>query len=190
MIRELTIELQRELRKRGCPFTVLEREASKTTTFGRERIVLEHDEGGDRFGPPRSQTKNPKGRFTRTIGLKLTIYAQSNKSGALEFEHRRRAEEALDQVLIALAHVAADRHNAFVPGSGRFKPADDLAGSDRHGGAVYELSFTFDRAVTERTWVGEIQPEATIGGADGVTVTSTTKVSRPGGDEDETACGA
>lgn len=198
MIHEIGVELQAALRAKGCPFVVLDRESTKATTWGRQRIVIEHDEGGDAFAPTRSQHKNPKHRMTRTIGAKLSIYAQSTKSGALEFEHRRLAEHVLDLVLVAMGDVAAVRKNAWKPGRGRFVTPEDLETSEKFGGAVYELAFAIDRAVEVRTYAYAAEPETALVAN---TITSTTKVSLAEGPDDdgdpntvpaaaETSCGA
>ena len=197
MIHEIGKELQAALRAKGCPFSVYDREAMQTATFARERIVLEHA-GDDRFSAVRSQHVNPKHRRTRSIGAKLTIYAQSSASGALEFEHRRRAEAVLDMVLVALDAVAAARHNAWNPTAGRFITPADFKETETYDGAVYELLFTFDRGVAVKTWAGAIRPEFELAGG---SVRSATKVSLTHGQDNdnddttipasaETACGA
>lgn len=191
MMHELIIELQAALRARGCPLPVVERESLATTTWSRERIVVEHDEGGDSFGPVRGQHVNPKHRATRRVGAKIQIYAQSTKSGALEFEHRRRAEHVLDLVLVALSESATMRRSRIEFGRGRFVQPDDLDESEKFGGSVYELLFTFDRAVMVQTWAGDAQPTTTLGPGG---IRSTTQVSMAGSNDDEpdaeTACGA
>lgn len=194
MIHEICTELQLALLAKGCRFPVLDREPTTTTTFGRERIVVEHDDGGDSFGPVLGQHKNPKQRMTRKVGAKATIYAQSPTAGALEFEHRRRAEHVLDLVLVCLDDVIRIRKNAWTPSGGKFVVPDDLAKSDAYAGAVYELKFSVDRAVNVQTWAGAARPEYAL--ADGV-FKGATKVSLKGGVDDdgdpstpETACGA
>jgi len=198
MIHEIGVELQTKLYARGCPFRVVDGpEAAQTTTWARERIVLERDrDSGDRFCPARSQAKNKDQRMTRSIGVKLTIYAQSVSSGALQFEHERRVDHVLDQVLVAIEEIAIARKNAWALGGGKFVQPDDIEKSDAPGGAAYELKFTFDRAVNVQTFAGEKRPEATIGAGG---ITSTTKVSRAHADDDndpntvpanaETSCG-
>lgn len=198
MIHELGVELQAALVALGCPLPVVDGpENTKSTTYARERIVLEHDEKGDSFGPVRTQHRNPKSRMTRIMGVKATIYAKHPYAGALEFEHRRRANHALDLVLVALGNAAAARHNVYTPTAGRFITPEDLAGSERVQGAAYELTFTIDRAVEARTWAGAAGEEVTV--IEGM-ITSTTKVSGNAADDDdnpynvpasaETACGA
>ncbi len=156
MIREISVELQTELRAAGCPLSVIYDEVTTTATNGRERIVMVEDEtGGDRFKPARSQRAYPRHVLTRAIGVKLTIYAQSSKAGAQTFEHRRRASHILDLVLVAMATVASKRKNSWEPTGGRFTKAADLEASERIGGAVYELSFLFDRGVFEQKWNGD-----------------------------------
>lgn len=164
MIHYIGAELQAGLRARGCPIVVVDGpEATTTATFGRERIVIEHGDSDDFVGPW-SQSTNPKRRMNRMVGVKVTIYAQSTKAGALDFEHRIRAEQILDIVLVALSNIKSVRkgRGAFLPSGGRFIVPEDLKGSERQGGAVYELTFNFERAVEERTWAGEKQPETTL----------------------------
>ena len=196
MIHELGLEIQAALRAKGCPFVVVDREQFKAATWVRDRIVLEHAEGGDGFANVVGQRPNPKHRVTRRIGLKFTIYAQSGFTGALEFEHRHRAEQVLDLLIVALKDVARkSRYPSNLTG-GRFVTPDILEKSERFGGAVYELSFTLDRAVSARTWAGDARPQALLGG-----VASTTRVSAAHGPDNdanpfnvpasaETNCGA
>lgn len=165
MIREIGVELQAYLRAKGFPFAVVDGpEPTKTVTWGRERIVIEHGDGTDSFGPPVSQSINPKVRRTRTPSYKLTIYAKSAKSGATVFEHKRRAEQVLDAVLVGMDYVARapTRRSRWNPVAGRFITPVDLEGSEIPGGAAYELAFTFDRAVMEKTWAGTAAAEFTI----------------------------
>lgn len=163
MIHDVGVELQAALVALGCPLKVVDREARKPAgTVGPERIVIEFD-GSDSFSASRSQHRNPEHRFTRSVGAKLTIYAVSSRAGAAEFEHTRKAEHALDLVLVALDNVARTRRVAWTPTGGGFVQPEDLEGSERRGGAVYELTFTIDRAVTVRTWTGDAAEEVTVG---------------------------
>lgn len=198
MMRDIGVKLAARLVVSGTPVAVIDGpEQTKTNTWGRERIVIQHD-GADTFGPVRSYHINPKHRRTRTVSGKITIYAQSPLSGATNFEHERRAEAILDQVLIGLDYVAAVDKNKWEPKSGQFITPEDIKESERRGGAVYELKFTYDRAVIVRTWADAIRPEFTFGAG---SLRSTTKVSLAHGADDdndpntppataETACGA
>jgi hypothetical protein len=180
MIRKLVQELRTNLEAKNCPVEIVEGpEPHGTASFGRERIVVEYGER-DTFDPPWSQQPNPTRRMTRIVSAKLTIYSQSTKAGAMPWEHRRRAEHILDMALCALSKIQSVRkgRNAFLPDSGRFVVPADLEGSERHGGAVYELTFTFQRAVEDVTWQGDAETEVTIdGGVDGVGVNNSTRVS-------------
>lgn len=189
MIHAIGRDLEAKLQAKGCPFKVLDREAT-TPTAWRNVIVIEN--AADKFGPARSQSINPKRYYTRNVGAKLTIYAQSTDAGALEFEHRRVAERVLDLALVALRTIFAERKAGHSIDGGQFITIADLDKSDRQTGAVYELSFTVERGVADRTWAGAIVAEASIG-----SVASKTNVSRAGVAEDdgdpltpETACGA
>jgi len=202
MIREIGLELQAQLRAQGVPIDVVTGpEASTTSTWGRERIVIEYDtDATDSFGPPRLNGRNPRHRHLADEACKITIYVQSSVAGPNVFEHRRRAKHARDAVISALDHVAAatGRMNRWKPIAGRFITPASLAANDKPGGAVYELKFTFDRAIEDRTWAGATNAEATLASG---TIHSTTRVSRAQGADDddnestppataELACGA
>jgi hypothetical protein len=174
MMHEIGLELSAELAAKGCPYSVIDGpENFGTVTWGRPRIVIEHDD--DAFSFVRSQRPNPKQRHTVRCGYKLTIYAQSTKSGAQWFEHLRLAEHVRDMVLVAMDRVAAARKNEWEPKSGKFITPDDLTGAEIAAGAVYQIAFTFDRGVQDVTWAGAAKPETTLGVGG---MRSTTKVSR------------
>lgn len=188
MLPRIAAQLQAKLRARGCPLSVVNGpESTETVTYGRERIVIEHGDGGDRFSAVTGQRPNPVHRAVRGVNTKITIYAQSPRSGAVEPEHRARAEHILDLVLIALGDCAATSEifNVWEPTAGGFFVAEDLEGSARWGGARYELTCTISRAVFEQNWKGEIAPEMTMG-ADGSGIATTTKVSVNGSGSFET----
>lgn len=189
MIHEIGVELGKLLVGVKCPLPVVDGpERPKPTTFGRERIVLEYDEdGNDAFAPVRGNHENPKHRATVRWAGKITIYAQSAKAGAREFEHNRRALLVRDLVFVAIEEIAKDRKNAWSVTGGGFKPIEDLVDSERRGGAKYELKFWFERGLMVQTFEREIAPANEIG-----SVTNTTSVTRAGASEDatpEVGCG-
>ncbi len=189
MIHEIGRDLQADLETKGVPFDVIDGpEPTETTTWGRERIVIEFAPGGDKFGAVISQHINPKQRHTFTPAAKITIYAQSKKAGAKLFEHHRRAHAVLRQVLVSLSQVFAVRKNPWRPVSGGFITPPNMDKSKSAGGAVYELAFTFDTGVPDLTWAQAAKPEFTL--ADG-SMTSRTNVGQNDSDETpETSCGA
>lgn len=183
MIREICVELQAELRAQGCPLSVVfGPERTAPTTYARERIVIEHDEGGDSFGPARATHKNPRVRMVRNVGAKLTIYVQSVASGAALFEHRRRAEHVLDLVLVALEKVIVVRKNGWTIKGGKFVVPADMAPSEEQSGAAYEFTFSFERAVMVQKWNGDVRQEHALGAGE---IRSTTRVSAQGGVDDD-----
>lgn len=183
MIHDIGRDLQAKLRKDGLAIAVVDGpEPAETSTWGRERIVIEHDSAGDKFSTPRGAHVNPNHRRTRTASYKLTIYVQSNVTSPTIFEHKIRAERVLHMVLCAMDYVAAVRKNHWDPSTGRFVVPVDLEKSEKQGGAVYELAFTFDQAVAARTWAGLAKPEYSVGPGG---VRSTTRVSSAHGPDDD-----
>ncbi len=180
MLHEIGVELGAALAAQGCPLRVVDGpEATKTTTWARERIVIEHDDG-DGFAPVRSQHRNPKFRMVRNVAAKVTVYAKSPAEGAMDWEHRRRAEHVLDLVLVALEKVLVARKNGWTPKGGAFIKPDDLQNSEVAGGAVYELKFTVERGVFEQKWNGDIRAQVS-----GVTITGTDLITLANGPVDQ-----
>jgi hypothetical protein len=199
MLHEIGRELGAVLAANGCPFVVVDGPEQVTAaTWGRRRIVIEHDAGGDSFSAPRNATRNPRIYQVRNIGVKLTIYAQSTATGARPFEHRRLAEQVLDQVVVALTDIAAVRRNAVKFTGGKFIQPADLDKSEFPPGVAYELTFTFDRGITGVTWAGAAEPETTITPGRVKSITKVSRVGTPDNDNNpntppptaEIACGA
>lgn len=164
MIHDIGIALQAELRTIGyLSATVVDGpETTAQAGRGRERIVIEHDLGADTFSHARSQRPNPVHRATRGVATVFTVYAQSPKAAAQDFEHRLRAEHIVDLVIVALGNVAAQTvpiYNVWEPKGGGFIIPADLEGSPRWGGAVYELRVEFSRAIKVQNWNREIAGE-------------------------------
>jgi hypothetical protein len=162
MIHEIGVELAAALAAQGCPLKVIDGpEPTDTTTFGRERIVIEHDDG-DTFAAPQTQGRNPRIRFVRNIAVQIKIYAQVASTGATHWEHRRRAEHILDLVLVALEKVILARKNLFALTGGGFFLPPDLEASEIIGGAAYKLTFWVNRAVMVQTWAGDPRPQVAL----------------------------
>ena len=201
MIHDIVTQLGAYLLAQGVPLKVLDGPELASTTYARERIVIEHTDSADKYGPAMSTRANLKHRRTRTPTYKLTLYAQAASPGAAVFEHRRRAEDLLEMILVAMDNVAAsmlNRANGWNPISSKLAPPKDLEKSERPTGAVYELLFTFDRPVVVQTFAGAARPTFTTSSG---FMTSTTRVSQASGADDddddstvpataETACGA
>lgn len=182
MIHEVGVQISQTFATKGCPFVVIDGpEFRKTTTFARERVVIEHDPSGDSFVPRHQTDRNPRTRLTRNTGVKVTIYAQNPRAGAIYWEHVRRAEHVLDMVLIAIDLIAKARQNIAVFRSGKFVYPVDLKESETPGGAVYELYLTLDRGVADRNWDFTAQPTAEItavapGAGSGVIISNSAEI--------------
>lgn len=196
-IHDVGVALGAYLTAQGCPVAVIDGpEPTKTVTWGRERIVLEHDTAASAsFDGPRGLHTNARHSYSAADPYKVTIYATSRAASA-PFEHRQRAMRIREQVLSGLRFLSSVNKNRFDPKAGRFITPEDLAGSERPAGAAYELTFTYELPVRVVTFAGAAVNEATLAG-----LASTTKVSRAGIPDDdgnpntpsvssETACGA
>jgi hypothetical protein len=193
-LREIARAVDAALAARSVPVRcVAGPEKTGTTTYARERVVIEHD-GGDTFGPPRSQKLNPRALFNRSVGAAVRIYARSPVAGADVLDHRGRCEEILDHVAHALdAVIRGQRKSTWTANGGDFEDLPDLAASDARAGALYVLRISYDRAVLNVAWsTGAAAEEAEYGGAAGVALTNETQVSLangPDGAAVETGCG-
>ena len=182
MIHEIGVELQAHFTARGCGLPVIDGpEFRPTTTYARERVVIEHDPAGDGYASRHRADTNMRTWLTRNVGVKITIYAQRPNRGAIYWEHIRRAEQVLDMVQVGLSVIAKKRGNLLDLRSSKLVFPDDLKDGETPGGAVYELFCTFDRGVADRTWGGEA-PVATVPivapfASGGPYITTTTTVS-------------
>jgi hypothetical protein len=165
MIHEIAVALAENLRSRGLGIPVVDGpEPTETTTFGRERVVLEYSEDdGDTFGPPVPH-QNPRAVFERFIGVRLRIYTQSVHANALQFEHFVKGDRLVDMVLSGLDRVIRSRRYQWTVGRGRYTRPADLDGSPVLGGVVYELIFSVQRSVREVDWDGSANPELSVTG--------------------------
>ena len=179
----------------GVPVkVVIDPERTESVTYARERIVIEHrGPGTDGFIANRTRQGNPAGIMTRVIGARASIYAQATNTGATKDDHEGRAEAILDELLKALDHVLRGNGALWALGTGGFVSVADGAKSQTSSGALYELDFSYERAVLDHTWAtNAAAPEATLGGDDGVSIANTTQVTLANGPENatpETGCG-
>lgn len=196
MLFEIARELGDELAAHGCPLRVVYGpERAEPTTFGDERIVVERVLGGDTFGPPIANHRNPRVTRTRLIGAKITIYVRSPLAGAAIQDHHRRADLVVDALLSALdVVVRVNRKSGYELNSGGFAVPADLEDSSTWGGAMYVIDdLKIQRAAESRAWPTLDEPEGAI--AETVPlpgITSRTVVRMAGADPSapgETSCG-
>lgn len=198
MIHEIAVELRAALVANGCPVPVVDsRDASErgqANAVPRERIVVGRVIGEpEPIVGPKGTGRNPIHIRDRHLAAKVTIWAQSPRPGALSFEHERRCDTIVDQVIGQLVKVLSARKNGgSALGAGRMVEPVDAKGAEIPNFAVYEIPFSVPRAVEMRTWAGAAATEATLGGVGGITLASSTTTSLPGDDPPaaETACGA
>lgn len=194
VIYEIHKEVATELKAQGCPLPVVygpERQGVGTA-LGVTRVVIERDRSrGDVPKPGRARTFNPRMVAIRSMGAVCRIYARSTLTGAAGHDHERLADQAVDQITIALYKVVGRRQSEWSVSSAKLLTVEELAlrGLEVWPGVVYEMRFAVDRAVFDATWTDEAAEELAV--ADDLIV-STTKVSLANGPAPvttETACG-
>jgi hypothetical protein len=179
MLYEISKELSSALSVVGCPLRVVYGPEPKTTGLTDSRIVIERDrKAGDQFTGPRSQQRNPKLIDVRAIGCVLRVYAQSTLAGASVYDHERIADQAIDQIDVAMRTIINTRKTMWRVTSAKLLSADELQlqGLTVWPGVVYEMKFQVDRGVLRTTWAGEAADEATMGGEGGVSLGSSMTV--------------
>lgn len=169
MIHEIGQDLLAQFQARAVPIPVVDGpEHRPTTTFARERVVIEHDFSADEINAPRGarQLTVTNGqapvRYNVLTGVKITIYAKATRAGAMYWEHVRRAEQIRDQILCCLYVIQKVRQNVCSFKSGKFIYPKDLEDSETPGGAAYELFLTFDRAAFDQNWDGTTAKVITV----------------------------
>lgn len=174
MIHDILVALQTRLRAKGCPVpVVMGPEPTQTTTGARERIVVERLYEPEVFDHVRGQHGNPKHIGNRHPKVKIGIFAQSAKTGALTFEHESRVDHIVDVVWACMDRVAREDLQIAMSLNGQFLRPEDLAQSARLPGAAYEMTLEVLRAVRDVDFVGEAKPELEI---DGDLLCNTTQV--------------
>lgn len=158
-----------------------------------ERIVMDYaGQNSDSIEGPTSQHFNPKMPLRLIQGGRIRIYARSPIDGAAWHDHTERAARVLSHVAAELDFIVKKRRNVLAFGPCGFGRLEDEEGAEVTTGAIYDLTFTIDRAILRQSWEGDGLAEVAIGA--GVGLKSTTKVSNgpgPAGTppaDAETAC--
>lgn len=179
MIYEISREVETALRARGCPLPVEYdpgRPSMVAIPGARGAIVFSRDrDQGDTWGPLRGVHRGTGtyGVASRLMACVVRIHVQSTKAGARPHEHERLADAVADLVAVALADVGKTRRGQLEFTAGKMLSAADLAliGAEGWAGAVYEIRFTAERAVTAKTWEGaDVLDTVTIGPAPDVSI--------------------
>ena len=180
MIVSIMRDVADELKAKGVPFEcIYGPERFKPTTLNRPRIVFERPEKAD--GAAFNQNA---GQLTRSLGVQITVFAQSTLSGANVYDHERLADLVVDQVMRALYTVAKKRKTFVRPSGpwGKLSAAElELIGIAAWPGIAYAMPVEFDRGLPEVNWQGETAETATFADPNdpedhGVRITSRTEV--------------
>ncbi len=165
MIYEMTRDLESILVGRKFPYPVIYGPEQITREGYDPAIVVERDDtASDLFSPPRGAHTNPRGRHTRDMAVRATIYARSESDGAHRGDHERECEAILDGFTTALYEWAsATRHAPITFSEARYvAPAGELGESAP--GVKYILKFHVPRGVVALTFTGEGRPKQKLGG--------------------------
>lgn len=175
MLREISREIETELRARDCSYAVVygpERLPSSVTNC---RIVVERERGTvENASAPKSRAPNPRMVAVRAIAGRCRIFAKSSVPGANVWDHEREADLATDLFVVALHAVVRRRLTECRVTSGKILPASELEYQQISAwpGVVYELSFEVNRGVYDTTWAGEKRPSVEVGGTSGISITN------------------
>lgn len=172
------------LRAKHFPFPVTYGPEAFVRECRGNQVVIMRDTQSDGFAPPPTAARNgffdstnanrPTGRLlgVRTVGVVAYVFAKATVPGASRAEHEDLADQCVDAVQCALYNTGTATKQPVALLSGRFVPASELLGvHDKFSGVIYELRFTMQRGVTDRTFEGLGLTEVELD-----KVTTTTKV--------------
>jgi hypothetical protein len=132
------------------------------------RVVIMRDTQSDSFGPPPSSARNGfpdptrsnamTGRLlgVRNIGVVAYVFGKATMPGATRAEHEDIVDCCVDAIQCALYNTGAQTRMPVAILGGRFVPKAELEGvHDKFAGVIYEMRFTMQRGVTDRTYEGD-----------------------------------
>ena len=171
----LTAALRAQLKAQKVPHDLVEQHRLQPGPRSECLIVLERDPAGDGWAPPSShlQRENSVLLMQRTIGMQLTIYAQSTQPNATTTDHEDEADRIVDQLGRALYQVlkvtlpttlgVASTAPRF--GQSRFLTKEQIGELKLMSwpGRIYLMPFQLDWGVYDTDWLGALPPSVTIG---------------------------
>ena len=161
MIHQMSVDVAADLQERKFPVTVVYGpERTLREAWHSALIVFERDrEQGDTIDVVRGTQRNARRRYTRGVGVKVTVYAKSGVSGAMVHEHEREADAIVDGLVTQLDRWAVEGKAAPLEWTeSRFLTPEEVDESELGAGAVYRLRFRVGRGVDERDYEGSAQP--------------------------------
>lgn len=173
MLREISREIETELRYRDCSYSVVYGPERLPSSVANCRIVVERERGtSENISAPKSRAPNPKMVAVRSIAGRCRIFAKSSVPGANVWDHEREADLAADLFVVALHTVVRRRLTEYRVTGGKILSASELEYQQISAwpGVVYEFKFEVDRGVFDTTWTGEKRPTVDMGGASGVSL--------------------
>jgi hypothetical protein len=158
-------------------------------TSAATRVVVERDRGtSETFEPPKGQQVNPRKLATRTLGAKATIYARSNKPGAMVQEHEALCDQIVNALFVALYEwAAAEKLTAVKIVDAKYVAASELNDLETWPGVIYVLRWGVPTGVFTLDYAGDARPE---GEASGVSNTTQVFLTGAAGGDPEIGCGA
>lgn len=148
-----------ELQLRGCPVRVMYGpERMQDTALTDTRIVFQRSRRArDRISSPSSSKLNPSRRAERELDALVQVIARSSLDGAQLHDHEELADQIVDMLIVVLQIAAARSKTTVALNGGSFLSTQALAleGMESWPGVVYELTFSVQRGVFDRSWAGD-----------------------------------
>jgi len=159
MIYRVSKIIATEVADRGCPLPVVYGpERLQSVAYADSRIVIERPRSAtaDTVFATRTTKHNPRRRAERSIAAVARVVARSTVDGARVQDHEELADNTADAIIVALQRAAAQLDTTIrIEESGLLSEDDlDATGLEAWSGVVYEIQFTVQRGVYDRTWVG------------------------------------
>lgn len=167
MIHEVFVLLRTSLKAKGVPCDIIYGPPQVPLKVGDTRIEFFRDYAtGDSLDAPRGVHRNPRMVRRRLVAVCVRIFARSTKKGAQRHDHEDLADQLADMALVALHDIAREQRIPLQVQRAGF--AQDET-TDGWAGVVYELRFSVERGVFDRTFQGDAATESTLTATSGRT---------------------
>lgn len=167
MIHEVFVLMRTALKAKGVPFEIVYGPQQVPDKVGATRIEVFRDyQTGDTLDAPRGASRNPRQVRRRLMSAVVRIFSRATVKGAQRHDHERLADQLADMATVALTDIAREQRIPLQVQRGAMVPDET---TDGWAGVVYELRFTVERGVFDRTFQGDAATESTLTATSGRT---------------------